>query len=199
MPTAGRHGASPGLSLRASSIFTYSAVARVSSSASTRPPKGRTLVCNADPGRPLLLGHGFRSAGIPWNYSSRLPRPTRAGTQWPVGNGSTRAENGPCTTSEAPLCGISRQPARWSHFEHGPCLRLGEVSPAVFVKDVVEGQPPSRPSIHHRSENRPTRRDLARQDLPPIILQARDEELLVDQPQHSGLEGASKTRSLEWA
>src|SRR5438552_11674331 len=71
MPTAGRHGASPGLSLRASSIFTYSAVARVSSSASTRPPKGRTLVCNADPGRPLLLGHGFRSAGIPWNYSSR--------------------------------------------------------------------------------------------------------------------------------
>src|SRR5947209_12657707 len=35
--------------------------------------------------------------------SARLPRPTRAGTQWPVGNGSTRAENGPCTTSEAPL------------------------------------------------------------------------------------------------
>src|SRR5437763_1242175 len=44
--------------------------------------------------------------------SARLPRPTRAGTQWPVGNGSTRAENGPCTTSEAPLCGISRQPVR---------------------------------------------------------------------------------------
>src|SRR5205085_5172796 len=44
--------------------------------------------------------------------SARLPRPTRAGTQWPVGNGSTRAENGPRTTSEAPLCGISQQPAR---------------------------------------------------------------------------------------
>src|SRR5207248_2050347 len=72
MPTTGRLGASPGLSLRASSIFTYSAVARVSSSASTRPPKGRTLVCNADPGRPLLLGQGFRSAGIPWNYSSSV-------------------------------------------------------------------------------------------------------------------------------
>src|SRR5205823_5011834 len=26
--------------------------------------------------------------------SARLPRPTRAGTQWPVGNGSTRAETG---------------------------------------------------------------------------------------------------------
>src|SRR5205085_8737412 len=35
--------------------------------------------------------------------SARLPRPTRTGTQWPVGNGSTRAENGPCTTSEPPF------------------------------------------------------------------------------------------------
>src|SRR5205823_4992595 len=83
MPTAGRHGASPGLSLRASSIFTYSAVARVSSSASTRPPKGRTLVCNADPGRPLLLGQGFRSAGIPWNYSSSSPVLTMHSAQPP--------------------------------------------------------------------------------------------------------------------
>src|SRR5205085_7504496 len=35
--------------------------------------------------------------------SATLPRPTRAGTQWPVRNGSTRAENGPCTTSEPPF------------------------------------------------------------------------------------------------
>src|SRR5205085_5676121 len=50
--------------------------------------------------------------------SARLPRPTRAGTQWPVGNGSTRAENGPCTTSEAPFVEFSRQPASrafWSN------------------------------------------------------------------------------------
>src|SRR5205085_2965372 len=98
MPTAGRHGASPGLSLRASSIFTYSAVARVSSSASTRPPKGRTLVCNADPGRPLLLGHGFRSADIPWNYSSScLPRRPKyfASTSAPTSFGPFAGGQGP--------------------------------------------------------------------------------------------------------
>src|SRR5215213_704623 len=52
MPTGGRGGASCGDACSSSSIFTYSAVARVSRSASTRPPTRSTLGSNADHGHP---------------------------------------------------------------------------------------------------------------------------------------------------
>src|SRR4029453_3172298 len=41
IPTAGRHGASWGAAFSSSSIFTYSAMARVSRGASTGPPRAR--------------------------------------------------------------------------------------------------------------------------------------------------------------
>src|SRR5829696_10061975 len=52
MPTGGRQGASWGACCSSSSILTYSAVARVSRSASTRPPTRSTLGSNADHGHP---------------------------------------------------------------------------------------------------------------------------------------------------
>src|SRR6266498_2369735 len=51
IPTAGRHGARWGCCCSRSSMVTYSAVARVSRSASTGPP-GSTLGLNADHGHP---------------------------------------------------------------------------------------------------------------------------------------------------
>src|SRR5829696_3335750 len=61
MPTGGRQGASWGACCSSSSILTYSAVARVSRSASTRPPTRSTLGSNADHGHPPLLTHPLES------------------------------------------------------------------------------------------------------------------------------------------
>src|SRR6266511_3531386 len=64
IPTAGRQGARWGAAFSRSSMVTYSAVARVSRSASTGPP-GSTLGSSADHGHPPL-----NCAPIPWNQSS---------------------------------------------------------------------------------------------------------------------------------
>src|SRR6266536_1343261 len=55
IPTAGRQGARWGACFSRSSTVTYSAVARVSRSASTRPPTRSTLGSNADHGHPPLI------------------------------------------------------------------------------------------------------------------------------------------------
>src|SRR4029453_18677927 len=78
IPTAGRQGASCGAAFSRSSVVTYSAVARVSRSASTGPPRARRWVYNADPGRPPQRWHlgppGASNTQTPWNRSSRMIR-----------------------------------------------------------------------------------------------------------------------------
>src|ERR1035437_7503355 len=55
MPTLGRHGIRCGLSLNQSSVWTYSAVARVSRSASTTSLRVQRWVENADSGHPSCI------------------------------------------------------------------------------------------------------------------------------------------------
>src|SRR5262245_7280819 len=78
IPTAGRHGARWGACCSRSSMVTYSAVARVSRSASTGPP-GSTLGLNADHGHPPLIPH---PTATPWNQSSSRLHGTSSGVSY---------------------------------------------------------------------------------------------------------------------
>src|SRR5215218_7048360 len=83
MPTLGRQGASWGACSSRSSILTYSAVARVSRSASTRPPTRSTLGSNADHGHPphihAALGIDHLGAGQATDPKHLVP--SKEGTQ----------------------------------------------------------------------------------------------------------------------
>src|SRR6266540_4255701 len=74
IPTRGRQGARWGAAFSRSSMVTYSAVARVSRSASTGPP-GSTLGSNADQGHPPLNSAPLgidRLAGAPQHRGQLL-------------------------------------------------------------------------------------------------------------------------------
>src|SRR5665811_2019716 len=82
MPTLGRHGIRCGLSLSQSSVWTYSAVARVSRSASTTSLRVQRWVENADSGHPSCIAEHDTPAvplGIDHLVLDALPRrPFRA-------------------------------------------------------------------------------------------------------------------------
>src|ERR1035437_266018 len=82
MPTLGRHGIRCGLSLSQSSVWTYSAVARVSRSASTTSLRVQRWVENADSGHPSCSAEHETPAvplGISHLVLGALPgRPFRA-------------------------------------------------------------------------------------------------------------------------
>jgi hypothetical protein len=71
-PTRGRQGAS----CSSSSILTYSAVAGVSKSASTRPPTRSTLASNVDHGHPPRLTHSLEITHLGRKWPGRTLSPT---------------------------------------------------------------------------------------------------------------------------